>query len=186
MSKLRIIAGELGGRRIQVPRGLTTRPTSERVREALFSILAERAAPPRVLDAYAGTGALGFEALSRGAGEVVFVEADGRAVRGLRENATRLGVTGRCTILEGPALELVRAGRLRGPFPLILADPPYSGDEARQFLAQASRLLPAAGLLVLERAVDDPEDEVEPPRLRLLRTARYGRARLEFYRPARF
>ena len=105
MGYLRIIGGEHRGRRIAVPRGVAVRPTADRVREALFSILGPRVPGARVLDAYAGSGALGFEALSRGALEATLVEAQRRALSTLRATARELGLEGRVVLHHGRVLE---------------------------------------------------------------------------------
>jgi 16S rRNA (guanine(966)-N(2))-methyltransferase RsmD len=121
----RIIAGVAGGRRIETPRGGGTRPTSDRVREALFSILG--AAGPitgRVLDLYAGSGALGIEALSRGAESAVFVERDARAADVLRENLRALGAEAEVRRVD--VLRALREARSGGEtYDLVLCDPPY-------------------------------------------------------------
>ncbi len=153
----RIIAGIARGRRLAVPKGTVTRPTSDRAREGLFAtVTAVRGPLPgaRVLDLFAGSGAVGLEALSRGAGQVVFVESDARAARVIRAN---LAVAG----LPGGELVCDRVERFlrRGPGPavdLVVADPPYaaSGDEVTRMLAAlASRGWLAPGALVaVERA----------------------------------
>ena len=128
---MRVIAGTLGGRRLKAPRGRGTRPTADRVREALFSMLGEIGGA-RVLDVFAGTGALGIEALSRGAATAVFVERDARAAAVLRENLDSLGLAaGRAELRRGEALRTLRTARERGElYDLVLIDPPY-GDAAR-------------------------------------------------------
>ena len=181
MGFLRVIAGEQRGRRIAVPAGVTLRPTADRVREALFNILAPIVSGARVLDAYAGSGALGFEALSRGAGEVLFIEADRRVQRALRETAASLGVQDRCRVLGGRVLDLLARGAVGGRYDLILADPPYAGGEAEPFLDAAGGLLAADGLLVLERPSGARPLELPSVRLERVRQARYGTSSLEFY-----
>jgi 16S rRNA (guanine966-N2)-methyltransferase len=138
---MRIVAGEWGGRRIEAPKGRETRPTSDRVREALFgslgSLLGPALAGARVLDAFAGTGALGLEALSRGASAATFVESDRAARAALTANATALAAGARANIVAGDAFKLAPLGGLPGgPFGLILLDPPYRIDTAcvRQLL----------------------------------------------------
>ena len=122
---MRVIAGRLGGRRLVAPSGTSTRPTSDRVREALFSILAG-VTDARVLDLYAGTGALGIEALSRGAAHAVFVEAAPRTTAVLKKNLEALGLDRESQVLsqrvDRAALSVVRAG----PYDLVLVDPPYA------------------------------------------------------------
>lgn len=182
MGRLRIIAGELKGRRILVPPGPGVRPTPERVREALFAILGRRVIDARVLDAYSGSGALGFEALSRGAREVSFIESSSTAVRNLRRNAGDLGVRPRCRILHGDVVKLLGEG-IPGPLDLVLADPPYGTGEAARLLGAlaGSPALAAGSLIVLEREGAEDATDGRTTGLILERSARYGRSRLDFY-----
>jgi 16S rRNA (guanine966-N2)-methyltransferase len=134
--RVRIVAGEWRGRRLDAVKGSDTRPTADRVREAVFSSLASLLGPSlgaaRVLDAFAGTGALGLEALSRGAATATFVESDGRARVTLEGNVRALGADARSRIVAGDAFTLApRAGLPGGPFGLILLDPPYRIEAAR-------------------------------------------------------
>jgi 16S rRNA (guanine966-N2)-methyltransferase len=140
---MRVIAGRFGGRRLRAPRGHeTTRPTSDRVREALFSMLGDIHASA-ALDLFAGTGALGIEALSRGAGRVVFVERDRAAVQALRSNLEALGLAvPEAELRVGDALAALRAARgARETYDLVFVDPPYS--QARELAGELSVLLPA-------------------------------------------
>ncbi len=129
---MRIVAGSFRGRRIEAPAGQGTRPTTDRVREALFSSLTSLCGPDLggglVLDVFAGSGALGLEALSRGTDHVTFVERDRRALSALNANVAALGVSGEVSIRIGDAFSLVRRGALKGPYSLILLDPPYTLD----------------------------------------------------------
>jgi len=180
--RLRIIAGTLKGRRIAAPTVGAVRPTGEKVREALFDILGGRVEGARVLDAFAGSGALGCEALSRGAREVVFVESDPRVAHVLRANLDSLGVQDRSGVLvvdatsESPAIESL------SPFDLVLADPPYGTDMAARFLdrASASRLVRPRTWLVLEVAARDAPLGSQPG-IEWIRSATYGDSRLEFF-----
>lgn len=152
---LRIVAGSLGGRRLVAPRGSETRPTSERVREALFSILGPMDGLV-VLDLFAGTGALGLEALSRGAARVVFVEQARSALEALGRNVDALGV--RADVAIFPTTVERACPKLPGPFDLVLADPPYAdlSTAARGLDALARRgLLAEAGRIVLEHRASD-------------------------------
>jgi 16S rRNA (guanine966-N2)-methyltransferase len=135
---MRVVAGAYKGRRLQAPKGTETRPTSDRVREALFSILGD-VSGARVLDLYAGSGALGIEALSRGAGEVVFVETGRRAADAIRANLRAVGDPD-AMIWVGDALAYLRRADPEAPFDLVFADPPYSS--ATQVGEGLSELLP--------------------------------------------
>jgi 16S rRNA (guanine966-N2)-methyltransferase len=139
---VRVIAGRLGGRRLKAPRGRATRPTSDRVREALFSILGE-VQGASVLDLFAGTGALGIEALSRGAGRVVFIERAAGAAGALRENLAALGIApGEAELRRGEVLQALQSARERAEkYDLVFIDPPYR--RARDLGPELSALLPA-------------------------------------------
>ena len=179
---MRIIAGEWRGRRIEAPPGIATRPTADRVRETLFSMLASRLGSfdeLRVADLFAGSGALGFEALSRGAASATFVESDTAASALLRHNAEKLGATARVQIVGGSALKLPRSE----PFDLIFADPPYApgaGSAVVEAVAQAGWLAPG-GWLSIETSRDD---SIDPAGLELDTMRNVGRARLTLLRRA--
>ncbi|HLG05642.1 MAG TPA: 16S rRNA (guanine(966)-N(2))-methyltransferase RsmD [Gemmatimonadales bacterium] len=144
----RIIAGEFGGRRLRLPDDSRVRPTADRVREAWMSILAPRLPGARVLDLFAGSGALGLEALSRGAARVTLVELSSSGVAAIRANAAELGVTDRVTVHRGDAMRFIR--RIRdGEFDIALADPPYSIPYAERLIA-AFRERPFAKLFAVE------------------------------------
>lgn len=140
---MRVIAGRFGGRRLQAPKGrATTRPTSDRVKEALFSMLGDLDGL-LVLDLFAGTGALGVEALSRGAERAVFVERDRVAVAAVRANLASLGLEGsQAELRVGDARAALRAAREAGEtYDLVFVDPPY--DHAREWAGELVELLPA-------------------------------------------
>jgi 16S rRNA (guanine966-N2)-methyltransferase len=121
---MRVIAGRWGGRRLQAPPGEATRPTSDRVREALFSVLGDRVDGARVLDLFAGSGALGIEALSRGAAEATFVDSAPAAVRAIRANLAALGIEAEVHRADArAAVRTARAGARQ--YDLIFLDPPY-------------------------------------------------------------
>lgn len=125
----RVIAGEAGGRRLVVPRGGRLRPTSDRVKESLFSALGTRVVDARVLDLYAGTGALAIEALSRGAAVAVLVERDRSALDAIAANLEATGL-GPARALRGDVATVVgRPPPAEGPFDIVLADPPYELDD---------------------------------------------------------
>lgn len=151
---LRIIAGEFKGRRLKTPGGRAVRPTSDRVREAWFSILQGSLPGARVLDLFAGSGALGFEALSRGAARVEFVESQRAALAALQANSAALEVEDRVTIHR---LDAVRfAERLQpNQFDVAFADPPYATDHAER-LAQVFRANSFARVFSVEHAADRP------------------------------
>jgi 16S rRNA (guanine966-N2)-methyltransferase len=145
---LRIIAGEFKGRRLKTPTGRGVRPTSDRVREAWFSILQQSIPGAKVLDLFAGSGALGFEALSRGAASVEFVESHNASVTVIRENAMTLDVAERVTIHRSDAMRF--AERLvAGQYDVAFADPPYAGDAAER-LAALYRGVPFAKVFAIE------------------------------------
>ena len=150
---MRVIAGRLGGRRLSAPRGLATRPTSDRVREALFSALGDVGAA-RVLDLYAGTGALGIEALSRGAAQATFVESARAALAALRENLAALGIEASARVVAQPVGRAVAA--LEGPFDLVFADPPYAAiAEVPAAFAALRPALTGEARVVVEHASRD-------------------------------
>lgn len=178
---MRIIAGEFGSRRLIAPRGSDTRPTLDRTREALFSMLQPRLQDARVLDLFAGSGALGLEALSRGSREAVFCDRQAEAARAIRANIQALKVQERTRLLRmdwARALALLKEeGR---PFDLILLDPPYQ-MEAGPVLDKlaASGLLGPEGMIVLEHAADAAVEA--PEGLRLIRHRRYGDSAFSFF-----
>lgn len=177
---MRIIAGEWRGRPLDAPPGDATRPTADRVRETLFSMLVSRLGSFEdlaVADLFAGSGALGLEALSRGAARATFVERDGAAVAAIRGNAERFGAAERVQILGGSALALPRSE----PFDLIFADPPYavgSGSAAVAAIAAAAWLAPG-GWLSVETARND---EIAPGPYVIDTSRNVGRAKLTLLR----
>lgn len=178
----RIIAGRVGGRRLATPRGRTTRPTSDRVREALFSTVAVELGALdglRVLDLYAGSGALGLEAWSRGAGVVTFVESDRRTAALVAANARDLGVP-RADVRTQP-VSAVLDRPPPTPYDLVLSDPPYplpgeAVDADLAALVQHGWLCPDA-LVVVERSSRTPGPRW-PGGLQALRERRYGETTL--------
>ncbi len=149
--RLRIIAGDLGGRYIDAPPGRRTRPTAARVREAWFSALGEDVVDARVADLYAGSGALGIEALSRGATHVHFVESDRGVASVLDRNIRRLGLADRSRIGRRDALAWIDG--LTAPLDIVFADPPY-GSTAGRGLVERFRLRPFAAQFWLEHDAD--------------------------------
>lgn len=169
---MRIVAGELRGRRILGPPGLQTRPTTDRVREAVFNALGHLAVldGAHVVDAFAGSGALGLEALSRGAAHVTFLERDAQALQTLRTNVDALGVGQRVSIVSG---DVRRTLRTVGPADVLLADPPYGFGEWADVIEASP-----APLVVAES--DAPI--AAPPGWEVVRTKRYGRTIVTFVR----
>ncbi len=141
---MRISAGDHRGRRLRGPKGGKTRPTSDLLRQALFNVLGVRIQGARLLDLFAGTGAVGLEAVSRGASHVTFVELDRRAVESLRANLAALDLTGRARVVIGDALPtLARLEAAGEVFDCVFLDPPYAGDLA----ARCIEMLAPGGLL---------------------------------------
>lgn len=182
---MRIVGGELSGRRFSGPKGDATRPTAERVREAVFSALEARGVvvDARLLDLYAGTGALAFEALSRGATDAVSVERDPRIARAIESDARALGLDGRHETLVLDLTKPSTLARLRGPFTLVLADPPW--DELGRAVDVLSALTASDRLtsdahVVLVHAQRDPHPALTP--CDELATYRYGDTAVVVYR----
>jgi 16S rRNA (guanine966-N2)-methyltransferase len=154
LTGLRIIAGSLKGRKLATPAWDGLRPTSDRLRETLFNVLAGRVGDARVLDGFAGTGAVGIEALSRGAAHVTLVESDPRAVRLIERNLEHCAVTDRYAIIRARFADAAR--RLpAGSFELVFLDPPYGQDVIVSSLEAAAPLVAPGGLLILEHARRD-------------------------------
>jgi 16S rRNA (guanine966-N2)-methyltransferase len=183
----RIVAGALGGRRLAVPAGERTRPTSDRVREALFSTLETLLDLPgaRVADLYAGSGAVGLEALSRGAGHALLVEADPKVARVLRQNIAALDAAERAHLVTGKVATVLAAGPRDGPYDLVFADPPYSVPEEEVGAMLAALVgggwLAAGAVVVVERATrSGPPAWV--PGVTAERSRRYGETTLWYGR----
>jgi 16S rRNA (guanine966-N2)-methyltransferase len=171
---MRIVAGTLGGRRLHAPEGDATRPTTDRVREALFSILGD-IDDAVVLDLYAGTGALGLEALSRGAARAVFVESSSKAASVLRKNIDELGQRDRCEVIARPIERSMAEIERRGPFDLVLVDPPYAswkGPAIEALNTVVQRVLKSDATIVLEHATRDGAPNIEG--LRVFDRRTYG------------
>lgn len=185
---MRIVAGSLKGRAIIAPEGQGTRPTSDRARQAIFNVLEHAAwGEPlegmRVIDLYAGSGALGFEAISRGAAFGLFVETDDEARGAIRENADAYGLMGRTRVHRRSAIDLgVRPGPVAEAFDLAFLDPPYGkglGEQTLVKLLDGLWLKPGA-LVVFERGSDEPE--IDTPGYERLDARDYGAARVLFLR----
>jgi 16S rRNA (guanine966-N2)-methyltransferase len=182
---MRVTGGVFRSRALRAPRGTTTRPTSDRVREAIFSMLASgglmEEEGARVLDLYAGSGALALEAVSRGAGEAVLVEHGRDALAAIRDNVESLDVGDRVRVV---AARVERAlEKIEGPFMVVFLDPPYADVRAPGFariLEGAAGLLADQGVIVLEHASGDVPPVV--PKLTLDRTRQYGDTAVSLFR----
>ena len=171
---MRIIAGELKGRRLKSPTWDGLRPTSDKLRETLFNVVAARVAGARVLDLYAGTGAIGIEALSRGAAHVTFIDRDNRAVKLIEENLRHCGLKDRYVIIRTPQSLPAES------FDLAVLDPPYDESDLTASIAAAEPLLARGGMLVLEHARRRQVPE-HVGRLRKTRDLVSGDSALAFY-----
>lgn len=186
----RVIAGRAGGRRLAVPPGTGTRPTSDRAREGLFSTWQSLLGGPlegeRVLDLYAGSGAVGLEALSRGAGHALLVEADARAARIIRENVKTLGLPG-AEVRSGKAEQIVQGSAPTDPYDLVFLDPPYavSDDDLREILLtlRTQGWLAAEALVTVERSTRGGEFSW-PDGFDAIRARRYGEGTFWYGRAA--
>jgi 16S rRNA (guanine966-N2)-methyltransferase len=185
MVTMRLSGGAKARRPLAAPKGVRTRPTSAKVREALFGVLGKRIEEARVLDLFAGSGALGLEAMSRGAGSVVFVDNDADAVMAVRRNAVRvIEEKERFRIMPMPAIRALRV--LRGTFDVVLIDPPYERGAREELATLMQRGLVATdGVVVVEHRTG--EDAPLPGSLKVLKSAKYGDTTLTFaaVRPAR-
>lgn len=176
---MRVVAGEFRGRTLQAPPGTSTRPTTDKVREAVFNALESMNVVDGALvaDLYAGTGALGIEALSRGAERVTFVETDRAALRALKENIAVLGIRDRSQVVASP----VRGVATSLDVDLVFADPPYDFDQWDELLAALAgsrRGLPS--IVVAESSMEIEAD----PRWEIVRSKRYGRTWVTFLSPS--
>jgi 16S rRNA (guanine(966)-N(2))-methyltransferase RsmD len=179
---MRVIAGSLKGRRLAAPDWPGLRPTSDKLRETLFNVLGPRVAGARVLDLYAGTGAVGLEALSRGALAVTFVERDPRAVTLIGENLARCGASEGCAIIRGPVargLATLGAGPAPATFDVIFLDPPYETPVDADLTAVGALAAPGAVVVVEHARRHAPP--VSAGRLRQVRQIRSGDSMLSFY-----
>ena len=168
-------------RRVAAPQGRAVRPTPARVKEALFSILADRIPDARVLDLFAGSGALGFEALSRGAAHVTFVEQHAPTAQAIRRTGETLGVVAQFEVLVGAAECVVP--RLRGRYDLVFADPPYAQALAASVLSALAEgdIVDERSLVVYEHSAKAPA--AVHPRFGVKREAKYGAVALTFLEP---
>jgi len=184
---MRIIAGEFGGRRLKAPKGRNTRPTPDRVREALFSVLGEKVDGARVVELFGGTGSLGLESISRGAARAVFFEIHSGALSALRDNISALALEDRTEIHRRSVLDLPRVLRDADPFHLVFCDPPHrvldsaSGRRRVEQLLSAVPLAPDATVILEHRA--GALGDLSPAALDLETIRTWGSTGIAFYRP---
>lgn len=169
------------GRRITIPPGMGTRPLLARIKKSLFDILAGRLPGARILDVYAGAGSFGLEAASRGAEEVVMVEADRGAARVIADNVSRVALEGRARVVRQDALAAMRAlADAPEKFDVVFLDPPFRDDRAAELLSLADSLLADGGIAIIRvpRARQLPESRGS---LLLFRSEYYGASKVGFY-----
>jgi 16S rRNA (guanine966-N2)-methyltransferase len=175
---MRVIAGELKGRRLEAPDWEGLRPTSDKLRETLFNILGPRIRGARLMDGYAGTGAVGIEALSRGAAYVAFVERDPRAARLIATNLQRCGVVDRYAIIRAAFAGI--GGSPAEAFDIVFLDPPYGAADLKSALEAGPPLVTAGTLLIIEHAKRDGAPAECGPLMRRREVAS-GDSLLSFY-----
>jgi 16S rRNA (guanine966-N2)-methyltransferase len=178
---MRVIAGEAKGRRLRGPRGTEVRPTSDKVKEALFSILGDRVKDARMLDLFAGAGGIGIEALSRGAAHLDFVESDEALADILEQNLTACGFSARAEVHRSDAFRFIK--QIRRPYDLVFADPPYHTWQLKKLLPVLGRgvMITPDGLTVVEhfRKIKLP---TRIGHLETVRSYEYGDTILTLYR----
>ena len=176
---MRVIAGQFKGRRLKTPKWDGVRPTSDKLRETLFNVLQTRIESARVLDMFAGTGAVALEALSRGAASATCVDNDRRAAGLIAENAALCGESERCVIIRDVASRALQQLLPGGPFDIVVLDPPYDYPNLADAVRDAAGQRATGGLIVLEHS-----SRVAPPQpggLTLTRTIKSGDSALTFY-----
>ncbi len=183
----RIISGSLKGRSLKTLSGNNTRPTADRVKEAMFNIIQGKLPGSLVLDLFAGTGNLGLEAISRGSIMAVFVEKEPKALAVLRDNCKALGCTDNTLIMPMDVMKAIRSLREKGyTFDIVFMDPPYNRDlEAPVILALSEfRIVKDDGLIVVEHMTTDSQSDTTGVFIRF-DTRRYGNTSISFYRKDR-
>jgi 16S rRNA (guanine966-N2)-methyltransferase len=180
---MRIISGRFKGMRLPAPKGRKVRPTVDRVREALFSTLGDLVAGARVLDLFAGTGAFGFEAFSRGAATVVLVEKDRQVSAAMMQTAAGLGIESEVRILNMDALEALKhLAKSETAFTIIFLDPPYESEWIAKVIADPvfRNLLEPEGVFIVEKGVHTP-DIAPPPCFTKRFSKKYGGTAVEIF-----
>ena len=180
---MRIITGCARGTKLKTPKGLGTRPTADRVKESLFSILGARLEGARVLDLFAGTGALGLEALSRGAESTVFVDVVTSVL--IKQNASAAKLTDKVEVIGADSLRVLRRmEQEQRRFDLIFCDPPYNQGHPANVLAllDKGRILADGGILILEHSRHEPVGDDDLEQLQIARREKYGETVVTFFR----
>ena len=179
---LRIIGGKFKGKKLLPLHGSTTRPTAGMVREALFNICADQLKNARVLDLFAGTGAFGLEAISRGAAAAVFIDSDKRAVELIRKNIAACRATDVATVFKWDAVSNLNCIKHFGQrFDLVFMDPPYRKNVLAAILKNLMKadILSPGALLILEHAIDRPTADIPPP-FQIVDERKYGKTLVTF------
>ena len=180
---MRIITGSAKGIQLKTPTGLSTRPTTDRVKESLFGILGYLVEDARVLDVFAGTGNLSLESLSRGASSAIAIDKSANCQRIIRENAVKTKLDDRITVLKGDGLRYLAQYASEGKqFDLIFADPPYEQGFVEKVVASVdtSHVLADGGVLVTEHSKKEMIDEASLTKLEIRRQERYGETVVSF------
>lgn len=178
---MRVITGSARGRKLLTLEGEDVRPTSERVKEAVFSIIQFEIEGRRVLDLFGGSGQLGIEALSRGAEKAVFVDANSDAVAIIRQNLIKCGFAGQSVILHTDAFTYLAAGARGDIFDIVFLDPPYRNGLVEKALPEVEKLMSAGGVILCETPAEEllPEDVGN---FCIAKTYRYGKIKITLYR----
>lgn len=179
---MRIIAGHWKGTRLHAPSGTTIRPTADRLREAIFNIIGNRIHAKRVLDLYAGTGAMGLEALSRGACHATFVDRSPEALALIHRNMAKVDAADRATVIRWDITHSLHCLANRGGFDWVFIDPPYGSDLGVRTLTHLAASGIACGRIVVEHDARDPLAPL-PMDLELTDQRRYGKSLVSFLRP---
>jgi 16S rRNA (guanine966-N2)-methyltransferase len=177
---MRIISGKYRGRGLVVPKGRKVRPTGDRMKESMFSSLNQAYLNARVLDLFAGSGALGLEALSRGASEVIFVDRERNALVAIEQNIKSLGVEHGCKVFRAEVFSYIRSLGNGTFFDLVFADPPFAGNSAQEILSSWTEGRPASSILVLEYSAKSPP-ESPAGFSRVVKTGHFGESSYSIY-----
>lgn len=180
---MRVISGELRGRKLEKLEGMSIRPTSDRVKESLFNMLGARVFDSSFLDLFAGTGGIGIEAYSRGAAEVVFIDADAKSVQVLRGNLQKLDIIDKVEVYNTDYINAInKLAADQRSFGIIFMDPPYLKDYEKNALVLVSEkdLLKKDGIIIVEHETSDKMPE-NAGKLSIVRQKKYGNTMLTFY-----